>query len=55
MTGMNVERDIFKHLMEVMNRLEKVEQESKELHHADQERIRELEEKVEEQAQTLLC
>ena len=53
MAGMNAERDIFKHLMEVMDRLEKVEQESKEQHRSDQERIRELEEKVEEQARTI--
>ena len=53
MAGMNVERNIFNHLMEVMDRLEKIELESKEQHQADQERIKELEEKVEEQAQTI--
>ena len=53
MAGMNVERNIFNHLMEVMDRLEKVERESKKQHQADQERIRELEKKVAEQAQTI--
>ena len=53
MTGINAERDIYKHLMEVMGRLEKVEKESREEHRKDQERIKELEEKVTEQAETI--
>lgn len=53
MTGINAERDIYKHLMEVMERLEKVEKESREEHRKDQERIKELEEKVTEQAETI--
>lgn len=48
MAGINVERDMWKHLTEVMDRLEKVEQEAKEQHRQDTVRIRELEAKVEE-------
>ena len=39
MAGINAERDIYKHLMEVMARLEKVEKESSAEHRKDQERI----------------
>ena len=46
MAGMNVERDIWNHLMEVMDRLEKVETEAKEQHRRDTIRIKELETKV---------
>lgn len=48
MAGINAERDMWKHLMEVMDRLEKVEQEAKEQHRQDTTRIKELETKVEE-------
>ena len=48
MAGINAERDMWKHLMEVMDRLERVEQEAKEQHRRDTTRIRELETKVEE-------
>ena len=46
MAGMNAERDIWNHLMEVMDRLEKVEAEAKEQHRRDTVRIKELETKV---------
>ena len=48
MAGINAERDLWNHLMEVINRLEKVERESKEQHRRDTARIKELETKVEE-------
>ena len=48
MAGINVERDIWKHLTEVMDRLEKVETEAQEQHQRDTRRIKELETKVEE-------
>ncbi len=48
MAGINVERDMWKNLMEVMDRLDKVEREAKEQHRADTTRIKELETKVEE-------
>ena len=48
MAGINAERDMWKHLMEVMDRLEKVEREAKEQHRRDTARIKELKAKVEE-------
>lgn len=48
MAGMNVERDIWNHLMEVTARLEKVENEAREQHRHDRTRIKELETKVDE-------
>lgn len=48
MAGINAERDMWKHLTEVMDRLEKVERDAKEQHRRDSERIKELEEKVED-------
>ena len=48
MAGINVEHDMWKHLMEVMDRLDKVEREAKEQHRQDTTRIKELETKVEE-------
>ena len=57
MAGMNAGRDIYNHLMEVMERLEKVEaqaererREHAEEHRQDQEHIQELEKTVTEQA-----
>ena len=46
MAGINVEQDMWKHLMEVMDRLEKVETEAREQHRRDSARIKELEGKV---------
>ena len=46
MAGINVERDMWKHLMEVMDRLEKVETEAREQRRRDSARIKELEAKV---------
>lgn len=46
MAGIKVEHDMWKHLMEVMDRLEKVEMEAREQHRRDSVRIKELEAKV---------
>ena len=46
MAGINVEHDMWKHLMEVMDRLDKVETEAREQHRRDSARIKELEAKV---------
>ena len=48
MAGINVEGNMWKHLTEVMDRLDKVEREAKEQHRQDTRRIKELETKVEE-------
>ncbi|MBQ8088772.1 MAG: hypothetical protein IJ234_10225, partial [Clostridia bacterium] len=48
MAGINVEHDIWKHLMEVMDRLEKVETDAREQHRKDTAKIKELEAKIEE-------
>ena len=48
MAGINVEHDMWKHLKEVMERLEKVETESRKQHRQDTARIKELETKIEE-------
>jgi len=48
MAGINAERDMWKHLTEVMDRLNKVEQEAKKQHRQDTARIKELETKVKE-------
>jgi len=48
MAGLNVERDMWKHLTEVMDRLDKVETAAREQNRRDTARIRELETKVEE-------
>lgn len=43
MAVVNVEHDMWKHLMEVMDRLNKVETEAREQHKRDSARIKELE------------
>ena len=53
MAGINAERDMWKHLTEVMDRLNKVEQEAKKQHRQDTARIKELETKVKENSSWL--
>ena len=51
MAGITVEHDMWKRLVEVMDRLEKVETEAREQHRRDSARIKELEAKVVEMEQ----